>query len=79
MSKREQEIKGESFKQELAELINKYSLEGESNTPDFILAKYLKKCLNAFVVVTNERDSWYGFEPDEQLLSETATKEVSND
>lgn len=48
------------FLKELSQLINKYSKENESNTPDFILAKYLEHCLNAFNVATYSRDDWQG-------------------
>ena len=44
------------FEKELEQLINKYSIENESNTPDFILASYLRDCLNAFNKITEERD-----------------------
>jgi len=33
---------------ELADVLNRNSAENASNTPDFILAKYLIFCLNAF-------------------------------
>jgi hypothetical protein len=33
------------FREELEHLINKYSLENGSNTPDFVLAEYLTQCL----------------------------------
>ena len=33
---------------ELAEVINRNSLEYESGTPDFILARYLMNCLQAW-------------------------------
>ena len=39
---------------------NKHSRENASNTPDFILAAYLKACLEAFEVATIDRESWYG-------------------
>ena len=41
---------------EFAEVINRNSLEGESNTPDFVLAKYLFDCLIAYnqALVTRE-------------------------
>lgn len=48
-----------TFIQELQELINRYSLEGSSNTPDFILAKYLQGCLTVWDTCTCERDKWY--------------------
>lgn len=49
-----------TFTKELESLINKHSLEGESNTPDFILAQYLKGCLNNFDTIIQARDRWYG-------------------
>lgn len=51
--------KEERFTEELTSLLNKYSEEGESNTPDFILATYLKTCLHAFNTATNRRSEWY--------------------
>lgn len=49
-----------TFGQELANLINKYSRENESATPDFILARYLERQLELFDSVTRDRDLWYG-------------------
>ena len=49
-----------SFKDELKDLINKYSLENESNTPDFILSEYLLDCLAAYERTVNQRDAWFG-------------------
>ena len=46
--------------QELETLLNGYSEENESNTPDFILAKFMLACLEQFNVATRERDRWYG-------------------
>ena len=37
-----------NFELELRDLINKYSLENDSETPDFILARYLVSCLGNF-------------------------------
>lgn len=48
------------FKNELEKLINKYSLENGSDTPDFILANYLANCLKNFDEITNRRECWYG-------------------
>ena len=50
------------FEHELAGLINKYSIENGSNTPDFILAAYLVNCLIAFNRASRHRESWYGKE-----------------
>lgn len=48
-----------TFKKELESLINKYSKENDSNTPDFILADYLGNCLKSFEITIKERDKWY--------------------
>lgn len=46
--------------QELTQVINRRSLENGSNTPDFILADFLSRCLVAFDDTTNARATWYG-------------------
>lgn len=51
---------GPTFEQKLKELINFYSKENESDTPDFILASFLTGCLDAFSRTTRDRDKWYG-------------------
>jgi len=48
------------FSKALAALINKYSIESKSNTPDFILAQFLTETLDAYAKATYERDRWYG-------------------
>ena len=48
-----------SFQNELSELLNKHSKEKESNTPDFILAEFLTKCLGAFNHSLQQRTNWY--------------------
>ena len=49
-----------AFEQEVRKLINRYSIEKYSNTPDFILAEYLSGCLNAFNYAVQRREVWYG-------------------
>lgn len=49
----------QTFEAELCDLINRYSLEALSNTPDFILAYYLKDCLLAFNNVQQRRKEWF--------------------
>jgi hypothetical protein len=39
-----------SFLKELEQLLNKYSKDAETNTPDFILAEFLDKVLEAYRV-----------------------------
>ena len=48
------------FREELQMLLNSYSKENGSDTPDFILAEYMVNCLNAFDVAANQREDWYG-------------------
>ncbi len=45
---------------DIAAVLNKHSVENESNTPDFILAQYLVMCLFAFNKAVNGRSDWYG-------------------
>ncbi len=43
-------------------LINSESRENDSNTPDFLLAEFMMKCLDAFELASNRREVWYGVE-----------------
>lgn len=49
-----------AFQEDLEHLINKHSMEKGSNTPDFILARYLTECLAAFDLAQVHRQNWYG-------------------
>lgn len=53
------------FEKELEKLINKYSQENKSGTPDFILAVFISRCLDVFNGAVNEREKWYGREQDQ--------------
>ena len=48
------------FEIQLEKLINEYSMENDSDTPDFILAKYLNECLKNFNTIINDRENYYG-------------------
>ena len=48
-----------NFENELKQLINRYSMESGSDTPDFILARYLQGCLDAFDLAVRQREEWY--------------------
>jgi len=48
------------FRKELENLINSYSKENGSDTPDWILANYMDMCLQAYDQATNQREAWYG-------------------
>lgn len=49
----------ETFEHAIKEVINRYSMENGSNTPDVILAEYLEKCLVLFDETVNKRTYWY--------------------
>jgi len=51
------------FTRELESLIKRHCKENDSNTPDFILAKYMEGCLRVYNETVTERDKWYGFSP----------------
>lgn len=49
-----------AFEEELETLINKHSMENGSNTPDWILARYLRECLSLWNMTVQQRETWYG-------------------
>lgn len=49
-----------SLEMRLRELLNTYSQENASDTPDFILAEYLMGCLDSFNQAVRAREKWYG-------------------
>jgi len=53
-------ISERTFQKDLELLINARSIESGSHTPDFVLASYLKSCLDTWDLHTRERDRWYG-------------------
>lgn len=53
-----------SFQHELAALINAHSMENGSNTPDFILADFMRRVLDSFNVAVRSRDMWGSVESD---------------
>ncbi len=53
-------IESRCFEEELRSIINRWSKENGSDTPDFILASYLLACLDAFDASIRSRDVWHG-------------------
>lgn len=53
--------------QKVQRAINSVSAENYSNTPDFILARYLMGCLNTFNEAVNAREKWYDRGPSEPV------------
>jgi hypothetical protein len=62
-----------NFETELEKLINKYSIENGSDTPDFLLTKYLMGCLHNYNSVVNAREDWSQEKCKEKLASTPAT------
>ena len=48
-----------AFEDDLRALINRHSLENESNTPDFILARHMAESYRSFVAASNRRGEWF--------------------
>lgn len=48
------------FRVELTDLLNRFSKENRSGTPDYLLADFLIRCLEAFDYTTNSREEWHG-------------------
>lgn len=48
----------QSFKNELTQLINKYGIDAEANTPDYLLAEYVIDVLSSHIGITKTRDEW---------------------
>lgn len=44
----------------LRDIINSYSIENRSDTPDYILAQYLSNCLANYESCVKSRDKWFG-------------------
>lgn len=54
--------KREKFLKEIAEVINRNSLEAHFNdTPDYILAKVAVEAMENFAEASARRDNWHGF------------------
>ena len=56
------EDKHSELRNELSAVLNRFSMENGSNTPDFILADYLMACLAAFDATSRAREKWFGKE-----------------
>ena len=63
-----------NFRDEIEHVINKYSRENGSDTPDFILAEYLANTLDVFDRTVRRREQWYGRGVKEVADSETAAQ-----
>jgi len=55
-------VHGNDLEHALASALNRFSAEGPSNTPDWILAQFLLGCLAAWNQGVQQR-AWYGRDP----------------
>ncbi len=51
------------FERDLAAIINKHSMEQSSNTPDFILARFLARVLDAYGESVGANHEWHNGAP----------------
>ena len=75
-------MKERDFFKDLTNLINRYSFEKGSDTPDFILSTYIQGCLVNFNEAVNRREEHYGRQKpvlETSLEKEVATGEIQED
>jgi antitoxin component HigA of HigAB toxin-antitoxin module len=53
-------MRDEEFRRALAGVLNEYDVDGELDTPDFILADFLDASLSAYEFAKENTDKWYG-------------------
>lgn len=49
-----------NLEEEMANVLNRFCAENESNTPDWILAQFLLNCLSAWNRGVQQRETLYG-------------------
>lgn len=59
-----------TFEEALTNLINSYSQEQYSNTPDYLLARYMYNCMENYNDIVNERDKWHNIKLNEKFTQE---------
>lgn len=52
-----------TFREDLASCINRWSIENDSNTPDFLLADFVIDSMGALARAVEKREEWYGRSP----------------
>ena len=71
----------QEFLRAMAAVVNRFSRENASNTPDYILAEFMDATLAAFEKASRAREKWYGAElkiggSTLTVLSETAQRDA---
>lgn len=62
-----------TFLGELGTVLNRYSKENLSDTPDFVLAQFLNNVLSAYGDAVKKRDKWFGVDMWAHKKGETKT------
>lgn len=57
--RKEKAVENTDFRDSIKNVINMYSKENESDTPDYILAHFIERALKAFDHAVNLRTEWY--------------------
>lgn len=71
--------KREKFLKEIAEVINRNSLEAHFNdTPDYILAKVAVEAMENFAESSARRDNWHGFKEADKLGEVVRNEDCDN-
>jgi len=52
------------LRSDLSTVMNRYSIDNDLNTPDFILAKYICTCLKAYRTTKNLNEAWHNNDND---------------
>ena len=70
-----------SLLSEMGDLLNAHGAENGSNTPDFVLATYLARCLDVFDEITQARDQWYSvhLEPGDSYFTNSHDPELAHE
>lgn len=66
------------LKNELETLLNKYSVENGSDTPDFLLAQYILDCILSYQSIVTKRDKWFGVDMWSEDKISSKRKEENN-
>lgn len=51
----------DEFGKELTSLLNRYSIDNLTNTPDFILSEVIQKYIYDMKIMNEKRDKWHGW------------------
>ena len=68
-----------SFLTALGQLVNSYSKENDSDTPDILIANYLNSCLVNYGETVKARDAWFGVDMWSNDKLAILEKEIANE